>query len=319
MKLHSPSLRLLAPAAMVVLATGLLGALGYAALFAITGGKTSHPLGPDTPDELRQTSHDAVTVLPTRTAEQQQTDQTIAALIDKLEATIARGETPRAILNQMATLESGASLEGLRLVIGMRERFWARAQSAAAAGRTEEAERLKLFARPQAAPTEPAGRSEGLPRAAPAPRGQVEAAVQTDRRAIFPSLALSAMPKAIPGETVKTAPLGRREPAAAEASNLPALAPVRVVLAVAGRTAARAKLAFDVKQELDALGVEVASVATVPAPTATPGIGYYFHADRDAAARICQRLEPLLGSVDPVALRIEGSVPQPGTVEITIP
>ena len=53
----------------------------------------------------------AVTALPAPTAEQQQSDRTIAALINKLEATIARGasssqpkENPNAILNQITTL-----------------------------------------------------------------------------------------------------------------------------------------------------------------------------------------------------------------------
>ena len=39
----------------------------------------------------------------------------------------------------------------------------------------------------------------------------------------------------------------------------------------------------------------------------------------EAAGRICQELAPLLGAVDPVALRIEGNIPEPGTIEITIP
>jgi hypothetical protein len=65
--------------------------------------------------------------------------------------------------------------------------------------------------------------------------------------------------------------------------------------------------------------MEVADLATAPMPSARLGIGYYFHSDREAAGRICQELAPLLGAVDPVALQIEGNIPEPGTIEITIP
>jgi hypothetical protein len=47
--------------------------------------------------------------------------------------------------------------------------------------------------------------------------------------------------------------------------------------------------------------------------------GYYFQSDRNAAAEVSHLLEPLLGAVDPVLLRKRGSIPEPGTIEISIP
>jgi hypothetical protein len=82
---------------------------------------------------------------------------------------------------------------------------------------------------------------------------------------------------------VPLAPGAGSELTAAKVPGLPALAPVRVVLTVARGHADRDKRAMDVMQALVAAGVEVANVAAVPAPTVTPGIGYYFHSDRDAA------------------------------------
>jgi hypothetical protein len=89
--------------------------------------------------------------------------------------------------------------------------------------------------------------------------------------------------------------------------------------AIARGDADRAKRATDIKQALAAAGVEVADFAAVPGQPATPGIGYYFRSDRDAAVGISRQLESLLGGVDPVLLRVHGSIPQPGTIEITIP
>jgi len=312
--------RLLGLAAAGVLATGLLGALGYAAFFAFTGGTTSQLLPSSIHNELPETSGAAVTVLPTPTSEQQQTDQTIAALIDKLEAAIAQGastsqpkENAYEILNQITTLVPSASLEGLNLVIGMRERFAARAQSAAAAGRSDEAHRLDLFGQLQSARTASFGYTED-----PLPPDQRETAVLPGAPGTGPNLPASPARNFGPGEGIDRALLGGSK-AVAEPPVLPGLAPVRVVLTVAGSSGARAQLAMNVKQELNTLGIEVADIASVPMPAARLGIGYYFHSDRVAAGRISQQLAPLLGAVDPVALRIQGSIPRPGTIEITIP
>jgi hypothetical protein len=113
----------------------------------------------------------------------------------------------------------------------------------------------------------------------------------------------------------KAAPITPGDHKAQVAAALPALAPVRVVLNVARGDLSHAA---DIQHALVAAGVQ-ADLVPVDARRPTPSIGYYFQSDRDAAAGLSHLLTPLLGDVDPVALRIRGSIPEPGTIEIAVP
>jgi hypothetical protein len=92
-----------------------------------------------------------------------------------------------------------------------------------------------------------------------------------------------------------------------------------VVLSVAGEGVGSARRAADIRQALAAAGLEVADHIPVDAQRPGPSIGYYFQSDRNGAAEVSHLLEPLLGAVDPVAIRKRGSIPEPGTIEIAIP
>src|SRR3984893_18628686 len=135
---------------------GCFGATAYFAFAGFTGDQASRPaLLPAGPDALQKPAPAMVTPLQAPTVEQRQTDQAIAALIDKLENAIARGpsgsqpeENAAALLDRIATLQASTSLHGLDLVIGMRARFAARAHAAADAGHTDEARRLEPFVGP---------------------------------------------------------------------------------------------------------------------------------------------------------------------------
>jgi hypothetical protein len=100
--------------------------------------------------------------------------------------------------------------------------------------------------------------------------------------------------------------------------DLPTLAPVRVVLEVAGDDDVGPGRAADVRQALVAAGMEVVKLAPVGEHGSGPSIGYYFQSDRKAAAGVSHLLEPLLGAVNPVPLRMRGNVPEPGTIEIEV-
>jgi len=114
--------------------------------------------------------------------------------------------------------------------------------------------------------------------------------------------------------------IAQPEPAAAPpVAGLPTLAPVRVVLNVARDDVGHHRRAADIRQALAAAGLEVADHVPVDAERPGPSIGYYFQSDRKAAAEVSHLLEPLLGPVDPAAIRKRGSIPEPGTIEIAIP
>jgi hypothetical protein len=187
-KLPSHS-QLFADAAKAFLAMGCFGAMAYFAFVAFTGEQAG-------PDALQEPAPAVVAPLQAPTVEQRQTDQAIAALIDKLENVIARGpsgsqpeENATALLGRIMTLEASASLDGLNLVIGMSKRFAARAQAAAAAGHTDEARRLEPFGRSQlpSASTAPVGNADDPSRGPAIPASQLEAAVQKDRPDLLPN------------------------------------------------------------------------------------------------------------------------------------
>jgi hypothetical protein len=150
------------------------------------------------------------------------------------------------------------------------------------------------------------------------------AAGDGDRAALPPSGASLAPPSAAREQNVDDAPrarLAKMPPVTPDdhkvpvVVDLPTFAPVRVVLNVARGDEGSAA---DIQHALVAAGVET-DLVPVDAREPTPSIGYYFRSDRNAAAGVSQLLAPLLGTVDPVALRIRGSIPEPGTIEIAIP
>ena len=107
--------------AKAFLAMGCFGAMAYFAFVAFTGDQASRPALPVEPDALQEPARAVVAPLQAPTVEQRQTDQAIAALIDKLENGIARGpsgsqpeENAAALLGRIMTLEASASPDGLQ-------------------------------------------------------------------------------------------------------------------------------------------------------------------------------------------------------------
>jgi hypothetical protein len=154
---------------------------------------------------------------------------------------------------------------------------------------------------------------------------QPSAAGNGDHLTLSPNAAVPAPPsvaseqngnEASPAIPAKAEPTTPGDPKARVVTDLPTLAPVRVVLNVARGNVGRGA---DVQRALVAAGVQIAGLVPVDARRSTPSIGYYFQSDRNSATGVSQLLKPLLGVVDPVALRIHESMPEPGTIEIAIP
>ena len=154
---------------------------------------------------------------------------------------------------------------------------------------------------------------------------QPSAAGNGDHLTLSPNAAVPAPPSAAseqngdeasPAILAKAEPTTPGDPKARVVTDLPTLAPVRVVLNVARGNVGRGA---DVQRALVAAGVQIAGLVPVDARRSTPSIGYYFQSDRNSATGVSQLLKPLLGVVDPVALRIHESMPEPGTIEIAIP
>jgi hypothetical protein len=146
-----------------------------------------------------------------------------------------------------------------------------------------------------------------------------------DHLTLSPNAAVPAPPSAASeqnGDEASPAILAKAEPTTPDdpkprvVADLPTLAPVRVVLNVARGNVGRGA---DIQRALVAAGVQIAGLVPVDARRSTPSIGYYFQSDRNSATGVSQLLKPLLGVVDPVALRIRENMPEPGTIEIAIP
>ncbi len=180
-----------------------------------------------------------------------------------------------------------------------------------------------------APPATLAGAAPAAPEGPTAPSAeQPGEAGNGDRAASSPSVAAPAAPSsgrrhdvdgAPPAILAKAAPTAADGPTAPAVSGLPTLAPVRVVLNVARDDTGPAGRAAGIRQALAAAGMEVAKLVPVDARRPGPSIGYYFQSDRNAAAGLSHLLEPLLGAVDPVALRMRGDIAEPGTIEIAVP
>jgi hypothetical protein len=175
----------------------------------------------------------------------------------------------------------------------------------------------------------PASMAPAAPMVATAPSTEPPGAPDPGHRAPAhpdaPALSPTAEPErnvdALPPAIVARAASAEPERIAAQLTNLPTLAPVRVVLDVARNDFGPGRAA-DIRQALVAAGLEVAKLVPVEERGSQlgsgPSIGYYFLSDRKAAAGVSHLLEPLLGTVNPVALRMRGDVPEPGTIEIKV-
>jgi hypothetical protein len=336
--------------AVVVIAMSCLVIIGYLAFLAFPDDPRQSPAPAVKSGALQEFAGGAGPSLSAPPLDPRRTDEVIAALIDKAETAIAQGSFGSGpdndvgmLLDRVGTLAANASPVGRKLVMGIPERFSADALAAAAAGRIEEARRLEQFShfRVIAPPTAPAGFAGAnpkdappqqaetalaqavLPRSSAPPAGQRDAADETDRPILFPKVAAPAALDALPDQPVAATPQAQvamvLNGAAPVAADLPALAPIRVVLTFARDNAARVERAAAIRQSLVGTAVEVADLDTVDAQGPRPGIGYYFRSDHDAAVGVSRRLERLLGAVEPVVLPLRGRVPSPGTIEIAIP
>ena len=145
----------------------------------------------------------------------------------------------------------------------------------------------------------------------PNPAGEVPAAKETDQQTEVPKRPASA-PTGTPEPPVTAASLP-------VSSDLPVFAPSRVVLIYPRNDKAAIERATALRQALAVANVEVVKLEAVDASRQTPGVGYYFRSDHDAAVEVSHRIQFLLGSVEPTLLELRGRVPQPGTVEIAVP
>lgn len=307
--------------AAAVFAMSCITLLGYLAHMAFTDNRTMVPGELDAPQELA--SDGARRSLPAPALRPRQADIDIAALIDEMDSAYARGlsgtgtmDAAATVLDRISKLVDSASPSGLKMVVAMQERFAAHALAAARAGRVEEARRLEQFSRSLAiAPPTSATRAPNTVTVAPLPRPR-----KADSVAAVPDSGTTPDQIGVPRTS---APDVRKQGAVAsphpEAGELPALAPVRVVLTVSREGSARANRAADIQKALLAAGVEVAGTVAAATEQSSPTIGYYFHSDSGAAAGVGRTLEPLLGTVIPGVLRARGILPQPGTIEVVIP
>ena len=168
-------------------------------------------------------------------------------------------------------------------------------------------------------------RQEELTAPRPNTAGKTQANTKTDQQIVVPNIG---GPASVPETTVGPSITGTLKPqvpavqggaATAAFADLPVFAPSLVVLTYPRNDKAAAERAAALQQALKAAKVEVVKVEAVDASRPTPGIGYYFRSDHDAAADVSHRVQPLLGPVEPALLELRGKVPPPGTVEIAVP
>jgi flagellar biosynthesis GTPase FlhF len=181
----------------------------------------------------------------------------------------------------------------------------------------KDAERLALAAEKK--------RQQELAAPSPNAAGKAQATARTDQQIVVPNIV---GPPSAPETTFGPAVTGTQKPqvtavqggaASAVSADLPIFAPSRVVLTYPRNDKAAAERTTALRQALTAAKVEVVKVEAVDASRPTPGIGYYFRSDHDAAVDVSHRVQPLLGPVEPALLELRGKVPPPGTVEIAVP
>ena len=179
----------------------------------------------------------------------------------------------------------------------------------------EDAERLALATEKK--------RQEELTAPGPNAAGKAQATAKTDQQIVVPNI-LGPVPAPEttlgPWVTGTLKPQGTAVQGEAATADLPVFAPSRVVLTYPRNDKAAAERTTALRQALTAAKVEVVKVEAVDASRPTPGIGYYFRSDHDAAVDVSHRVQPLLGPVEPALLELRGKVPPPpGTVEIAVP
>jgi hypothetical protein len=272
----------------IVLAMSCLVTIGYV-VFLVFSDNPTQPTGPAVKSGVQQQSATAQGGSPTAQRDPRQSDKVIATLIDQ-------------------------------------------ATAAAAAGRFEEARRLEQAALQAARVTNGASSqqvsiapAQALPPSESATTaGQPETLGKTDQPILFPKLAGAPAPDAVPDQPVNVTKrermaIARDGEAARVAADLPAFAPIRVVLTFGRDNVARAERTTAMRQALTDAEVEVADIVAINAQRPRPRIGYYFRSDLNAAVGVSRRLESLLGSVEPVVLPLRGRMPPPGTIEIAVP
>jgi hypothetical protein len=323
-----------------VLAIGCLVAIGYVAFLAYSDSQTRPPALAVNTNARQDFAAAPQSSLPTP-PDAQETDRAIASLIDQFEIAMAQelagtrpGGEAANLADRIETLEKRASPNGRLMVVALKDRIATKLIAALSAGRSDEAHRLEQFlgrsghSRSNPAPTAAANTagasSDGAPSqnevtaVAQAPRlndgGEAQAAGMTDQPIMFPNLV---GPAAAPAVGKTDQPI--KFPDLVASADLPAFAPSRVVLTYPRDDKAAAERTTALRQALTAAKVEVVSLEAVDASRTTPGIGYYFSSDRDAAVDVSRRVEPLLGRVEPAALELRGKVPPPGTIEIALP
>ena len=136
--------------AAAVLAVGALVGIGYLVFLAAAPSVKS-----GAPQELTAAAVPSLSAPPLNP---RQTDEVIAALIDKAEAAIAQGsfgsgpdDDVGMLLDRIGTLTANASPVGRKLVMGIPERFSADALAAVAAARQQCASRPRVTRHPRRA------------------------------------------------------------------------------------------------------------------------------------------------------------------------
>jgi hypothetical protein len=337
--------------AALVLAMSCLVTIGYFTFFAFSDDPTQSS-APAVESGALQKFAAAPDRSPSAPLDPRQTHEVITSLIDQATAAAAAGRFEEAGRLEQAALQAAhagvnapsqqvetalaqavppsesATAAGQPETVGS---LIDQATAAAAAGRFEEARRLEQAALQVAhagvnAPSQQVetALAQALPPSESATAaGQSETGGKTDQPILFPKLAAPAAPDAVPNQPVDVTQRAQMAmvpdgAAALVAADLPAFAPIRVVLIFARNNVARAERTAAIREALMGAEVEVANLVAVDAQRPRPSIGYYFRSDRDAAVGVCRRLEPLLGAVEPVLLQLRGRVP-PGTIEIAVP
>jgi hypothetical protein len=180
----------------------------------------------------------------------------------------------------------------------------------------KDAERLALAADQK--------RQDELTGHRPDAAGETPATEKTNQQIVVPNIV---GPASAPEATLETGVTGTLKPSVTAvqaatgpvSADLPAFAPSRVVLTYPRNDKAAAERTTALRQALTAANVEVVKVEAVEVSRPTPGLGYYFRSDHDAAVDVSHRVQPLLGTVEPALLEIRGKVPPPGTIEVAVP
>jgi hypothetical protein len=229
----------------------------------------------------------------------------------RLEETAAKNKADRLALEaeKKRQEEAAAKNEAERLALAVEKE---RQEEAA----RKDAERFALAAEQK--------RQDELTARRPNAAGETPAIEKTNQQIVVPNIV---GPASAPEATLETGVTGTLKPSVTAvqaatgpvSADLPAFAPSRVVLTYPRNDKAAAERTTALRQALTAANVEVVKVEALEVSRPTPGLGYYFRSDHDAAVDVSHRVQPLLGTVEPALLEIRGKVPPPGTIEVAVP